>query len=76
MIYLPFTIINTFNKAFLAYRGNLSAFVMAYLFELGISIMGHGVEDLIYLDLTYFTTTIFTAFIFPYTLTTALIFYL
>lgn len=54
----------------------MSAFVMAYSFEIGISLMGHGIEDLIFMDLTYFTTTIFTAFVFPYTLTTMVIFYL
>eukprot|EP00347_Sterkiella_histriomuscorum_P002306 403368665 len=76
VIYLPFGLFQSYNKAFQQYHGNLAAFVIAYFLEINFSLFGHSLEELIFNDLRYFNQTIFTNFYLPYTLTTFMILYL
>ena len=65
-ISLPFNLIQSLNKAYLYYNGNLMAFSLAYLAEIHFSLHGFAMEELLFGDLGYFNKSLVSAFYLPY----------
>ena len=57
------------------YPGNLMMVAMTVFAEATFNIVGFTLEDLIYGDLRYITSTILTAFYLPYSLSTGVLLY-